>query len=481
MVQTNDISVWECLRKRFTFHVKNWFFSPKSTRRGGTWDGKICLLKGDGSVPIGLLDIIIDEIIPKYELKAKVTFDNRLNYNRDKIEGWVDSLNLPFEPRDYQFRAFFDSICKRVNGVVSITGSGKSLIIYLLARFFQKINKQVLIIVPTIQLVDQMFDDFYDYNFTDIDKYVQKIKAGMTKEFKSPIVISTWQSISPKQFKLTTEHFAGIGAVIVDECHGADGKTLVSIQEHCINASYKVGLSGTVPETDPSEYYTLVGLFGKFTEYLSYQEAFDKGYISPMTLNAIFLDYPEADRKHIYENKKDYQYEIDYVYRNKRRNLFLMNLINGFDKNTLILFTKIETHGKILHDFIKAHSDKTVYYIDGVVKDTVREEIRRKMEKENNVILLASFGTLSTGINIKNIHNVVFASAYRSEIKTFQSIGRGLRLLDDKHLQVYDIVDLLSHRNGAETYNNYLINQFHERLGHYKQRDFSIVKKTVTI
>jgi superfamily II DNA or RNA helicase len=473
-VTVSNSNIWDLLKRKVTFKAKDYQFSPKYKQ--GIWDGRICMLKSDGTLPVGLVDHILEETT-RYNFRIKVDYNHYTEYSRDKIENWVSSLAIPFEPRDYQFKAFYDSICKKLNGIISITGSGKSLIIYMLSRFFQRIDKKVLIVVPTISLVDQMFGDFEDYGFADAGQFVQKIKAGKAKEFKSPIIVSTWQSI----YKLPADHFDSIGALIVDECHQAESKSLLDIQQNCRHAVYRIGLSGTVPYSEYAGYFNLVGLFGKFEEYLTYAEAFERGYISPMDMNVMFLDYPEADRQTIFENKKDYQFEVDFVCSNNRRNIYLMNLLKTFDKNTLMLFTKIESHGRILYDLIRQHLKKPVYYIDGSTKDTEREEIRKKMEVETDVILLASYGVFSTGVNVKNIHNVVFASAYRSEVKTFQSIGRGLRTLDNKNLQVYDIVDVLAYRGADGSYNNYLIDQFAERHAQYKLRDFNIIKKTITI
>lgn len=476
IIRTHHFRVWENISKKFSFKAENFWFSPKY--KNGTWDGTIKKLKSDGSLPLGLLDHLIDKVVPDYNYKLKLDGINRnMNYDKEKIQTWIESLNLPFEPRQYQFDAFYESICKKYNGVSAITGSGKSLIIYLLSRFAQRIKKQVLIVVPTIQLVDQMYLDFYKYGFTDVEEHTQKIKAGLDKNFTKSIVISTWQSI---QYIKDLDHFKKIEMLIIDEAHGADSKSLMSIQDKCLNASYRVGLSGTISMKSLAEYFTLGSFFGIFKEYLSYQEAFEKGYISPMTLNAMLLEYPESDRNKLISS--DYNEEIDFVYNHKARNMFLVKMIDEFTKNTLVLFTKIESHGKILLNHLKEYTKKTIYYIDGSVKDTVREDIRKKMEEENNVILLASFGTFSMGVNIKNIHNVVFASAYRSEIKTFQSIGRGLRTLEDKELQVYDIVDVMNTANQNGTISeNYLVNQFKERLKNYKERDFNIIKKRICL
>lgn len=477
IIKTNHFRVWENLQSKFTFKADNYWFSPKY--KDGTWDGKIRKLKYDGSLPIGLLDHLIEKIVPKYNYT--VLFDNyirTINYDVDKIKSWIDGLNISKEPRDYQFNAFYEGICKKLNGIISITGSGKSLMIYLFCRFALQIKKQVLLVVPRVQLVDQMYKDFIDYGFEDIDEHCYMIKAGKAKDFIKPIIITTWQSV----YKKATDNYKNIGMLIVDECHEANAKSLVTIQDNCYNASYRFGLSGTVPINTEADYFTYTSCFGVFKEYLTYQEATEKGYISPMVLNVILLDYQDKDRKLNYELNRDYQDEIDFVYNHKERNIFLAQLVDGLEKNTLILFTKIETHGKVLLNIIKEYSKKEVYYIDGSVKDTVREDIRAKMELEDNVILLASYGTFSIGINIKNIHNVVFASAYRTEIKTFQSIGRGLRKLDDKTLQVYDIVDQLSYqKDNGSIYDNHIVNQFRDRLEQYKKRDFSIIKKRIEL
>ena len=167
-----------------------------------------------------------------------------------------------------------------------------------------------------------------------------------------------------------------------------------------------------------------------------------------------------------------YQDEIDYLVSSKSRNNFIKNLALKLKGNTLVLFQLVEKHGKDLHKLIedKAENNRKVFYIYGGVETEEREKARAIVEKENNAIIVASYGTFSTGINIRNLHNIVFASPSKSRIRNLQSIGRGLRLKDnDSNATLYDISDDLTH-NEKE---NYTLSHFRERINIYNEEDFN--------
>ena len=168
---------------------------------------------------------------------------------------------------------------------------------------------------------------------------------------------------------------------------------------------------------------------------------------------------------------KNYQEEMDFLVTNTKRNKFIRNLVAGLQGNTLCLFQYVEKHGQTLKEMIEEKADdKKIFYVHGGVEAEEREKIRFITEKSDNAIIVASFGTFSTGINIRNLHNIVFASPSKSRIRNLQSIGRGLRLKDNKsEATLYDISDDLTH-NGKE---NYTLAHFRERINIYNEEDFN--------
>ena len=166
-----------------------------------------------------------------------------------------------------------------------------------------------------------------------------------------------------------------------------------------------------------------------------------------------------------------YQDEIDYLVSSKSRNNFIKNLTLKLKGNTLVLFQLVEKHGKDLHKLIedKAENNRKVFYIYGGVETEEREKARAIVEKENDAIIVASYGTFSTGINIKNLHNIIFASPSKSRIRNLQSIGRGLRLGDNKvNATLYDIADDLQYKSKE----NFTLKHFQERINIYTEEEF---------
>jgi len=228
----------------------------------------------------------------------------------------------------------------------------------------------------------------------------------------------------------------------------------------------RFGFTGTL---DGSQTHKLVleGLFGAVKKVTTTAELIDQKHLSQFQIKAIVLSYTEETRKAL--KGIDYQSEIDYINNNVQRNAFIANLTASLKGNTLVLF-KIIDHGKNLFNLINLKcSEQKVYYVDGAVDGLLREDIRRAIEEEKNGIIVASLGTFSTGVNIKNLHNIIFASPSKSRIKTLQSIGRGLRLGNNKEIAtLYDIVDDISWKSKK----NYTHLHFLERVKMYDDEKF---------
>jgi len=432
----------EELKEFFSFFVPGYKFMPAFKRR--IWDGKIRLFDTKtGELPAGLIYHLLKFVESRGYKFELVETEYGLPYSEDKPDpkeflDFVDSIGLPehIKIRDYQFLACIEGLKRKRAVLVSPTGSGKSLIIYLLMRWFIKQQrKKVLIIVPTTSLVEQMSSDFVTYGMGE--EFVHKIYSGKDKDTEKPIVITTWQSI----YKLPKMWYQPFGMVLGDECHGFKSKSLMNIMNKATEAEYRYGTTGTL---DGSETHELVlqGLFGKVFKVTTTKALQDNDTLAPLDIKRLVLDYDDKTRKEF--GKRTYQEEIEWIVENEKRNKFITNLTNDLKGNTLVLFNYVEKHGKPLFDSInkKVDEGRKVFFVSGEVATSDREAIRGIMEKQKNAIIVASLGTFSTGINIRNLHNIVFASPSKSQIRVLQSIGRGLRKSEDGRTTVlYDIID----------------------------------------
>jgi len=460
------------LNEFFSFYVPGYKFMP--AYRNKVWDGKIRLFNiRNYTLPAGLIDHLEKFAVQRdYTIEAERTeygYPDDATHNAKvdpkEVINFVHSINLPYEIRDYQFDAVCRGLEKKRAILVSPTGSGKSLIIYVLARYFlsqiAEDYQKILVVVPTTSLVEQMANDFKDYGYPL--ENVHKIYSGKDKDTDCPIIISTWQSI----YKLGSGWFEQFGMVIGDECHGFKSKSLTSIMNKCTEAGYRFGTTGTLDGTQTHE-LVLQGLFGRVHKVTTTRTLQDNDTLAKLEIRRLVLEYKDQEDF----GKRSYQDEIDYIVRHEKRNNFIRNLALDQKGNTLVLFQFVEKHGKILFDLIesKAHEDRKVFFVSGATETSDREAIRKITEKQSDAIIVASLGTFSTGINIRNLHNIIFASPSKSQIRVLQSIGRGLRKSDDGRVtQLYDITDDLS--NGSSQQNFALLHSY-ERLKMYKAENF---------
>ena len=330
-------------------------------------------------------------------------------------------------------------------------------------RWYIQRNLEVLIIVPTTSLVEQLYKDFQSYGFY-CQGTVDQIYGGKEKYTKSQVIISTWQSI----YKEDKSYFKRFDAVIGDEAHLYKAKSLTSILTKCHNANYRVGLTGTLDGLQCNQ-LVLEGLFGPVYKVTTSKELMDKGSLAQMDISILLLKYKDEYCQKV--SKMKYQEELDFIVAYQARNNFISNLALDQKGNTLVLFNYVEKHGKPLHDLLKEkiNPDRKLFYVSGETKVDDRENIRAITEEQNDAIIVASLGTFSTGINIKRLHNLIFASPSKSQIRVLQSIGRGLRVSgDDINTKVYDIADDLHWKSKK----NYTLNHAGERIKIYSKERF---------
>ena len=457
---SSEASVMQELSDHLTFMVPGAKFSPAFKNK--FWDGKIRLLNSlTGLTYAGLVKEISEFALSR---NYDVEIDPELQYNGifDDVNEVIESFKITKQPRDYQIHSFQLAVEMERGIFLSPTASGKSLIIYLLAKYFNKLVKQkVLVIVPTVSLVMQMKKDFEDYQGKALD--IHCITAGVDKVSTSPIVISTWQSI----YKMPKDWFNQFGCVIGDEVHQFKATSLKSIMEKLINCRYRYGFTGTLDGSLTNK-ITLEGLFGPVKQVTTTTELMEQGHVADLKIKALILQYDKDTRQST--KKLNYQDEMDFLVRHEKRNKFIRSLALSLEGNTLVLFQYVEKHGKVLHDMmITKAPDRKIFFVHGGVEGDDRERIRGIVETESNAIIVASYGTFSTGINIRNLHSVVLASPSKSRIRILQSIGRGLRIGDNKDsMTLYDIADDL--RSG--THINFTLQHFTERINIYSNEGF---------
>ena len=442
----------------FTFKVPGYKFMPAYRNR--FWSGDIKLFNSaTRMIYVGLIEHIQKFAQERdYGIEINPIFSDS-EFSLVEAEEYVKKLNLPLSPRDYQLSAFVHGIRKRRTLLLSPTASGKSLIIYLLTRF---LKKRTLIIVPTVSLVHQMYTDFESYGFPS-EEFIHMIMSGTEKESNLPIVISTWQSI----YKLPKQWFQQFDCVIGDEAHLFKSKSLTTIMTKLENCKYKFGFTGTLDGTNTHK-LVLEGLFGPVKKVTTTADLIEQKHLSDFRIKAIVLQYSDEER----QNAKNFTYqdEIAWIVGNEARNKFITNLALSLKGNTLLLYQYVEKHGEILYNKILNQKNEHVYFVHGGVEGEDRETIRGIVEKEDNAIIVASYGTFSTGVNIKRLHNIIFASPSKSRVRNLQSIGRGLRTGEDKQLcTLYDIADDLTWKSKK----NHTINHFAERVKIYSEEKFN--------
>jgi superfamily II DNA or RNA helicase len=456
--------VFQELSDRFTFEVPNAKFMPQYRKK--YWDGKIRLFSNaTGEIYVGLLDKVItfcDQHNYTYEFVDSkfygVPFEVNELISRESVLEYMKKVSK-YEPRDYQVDGVYNALRFNRKLLISPTASGKSLMIYSVIRYYVEKGLSTLIVVPTTSLVEQMFKDFEDYGW-NASQYCHRIYSGREKTNEYPVTITTWQSI----YKLDKSFFKDFDVVVGDEAHLFKSKSLVDIMSKLHDCKYRFGFTGTLDGTQTHK-WILEGLFGPSYSVTKTKELIDKGHVSKLDIKILLL-------KHSYKKFETYEDEIQYLISHQKRNNFIKNLSLELKGNTLILYSRVESHGRVLYDLINSSKEieRKVFFVYGGVDVEEREEVRRLTEEENNAIIIASYGTFSTGINIKNLHNVIFASPSKSRIRNLQSIGRVLRKGANKVKAIlYDVSDDISSKNVK----NYTLNHLMERIKIYNEESFN--------
>lgn len=469
------------LHEEYSFEVPNSRFHP--ARIAGRWDGWIRLVHYDGKVPVGLVPMVMKYLVGS---NRTVRLSPEFKVFKETIHFDWESLKLPNEMWEHQKDIVRHALEKKRQVILSPTSSGKSLSIYATARALAANDIKTLIVVPSLMLVGQLVSDFSDYSANvdwDVVDEVHVIADGSSKDTDKNIVIATWQSL---QYIKDKSWFHQWQSIIVDEVHGAKATELKNIVDNSINAFYRIGLTGTLDGTQTTE-MALVGMFGPVKRVATTKELQEKGIISPVSIKSVVLKYDGDTNKYfdgkVVDKKRirpTYQEEIDFIQRHEGRNRFICDLAKNSKGNTLILVSKVEDHGKPLYDMMVPHCPgKEVYLIHGKVDKDDRERIRKLAETKDDIVIIATYQLFATGVSIKRLHNIVFASPSKSVIRVLQSIGRVLRLHASKLCA--NVIDLADDFRGDKKHQNYAIKHYLERVKIYQSEkfDFEIFERRI--
>lgn len=450
------------LQKDFSFDVEGASFSPAYRKK--YWDGKVRLVNiTKQTIPAGLIYRLC-KWCDKYQYEWKFKdnefygtpyeVDERIHYEGVKL--FMNKISTK-TPREYQVQSVYQALKEYRKTILSPTASGKSLMIYSICRYMKSIGNRTLLVVPTKALVEQMTKDFADYGW-DTDENVHRIYQGHSIQTQAPVTISTWQSI----YTLDKSWFRQFDCVVADECHQYKAKAIQGIIKKCPDVKWRYGFTGTLDGKNVNK-LILEGLFGPVYTTTTYSELMENDFIAKLKVEIITL-------KHKYQKFNSYNDEIEYLFEHQGRNEFIVELTKRLKGNVLILFSRVEGHGLPLGDMFINATDRPVHIIHGEVGVDMREEVRSIAESSDDNIILGSYGTMSTGVNIQNLHHVVFASPSKSRIRVLQTIGRGLRKGKDKEFcMIYDIADDIRKENGR---NNYTLNHLIERINYYVSENF---------
>jgi superfamily II DNA or RNA helicase len=488
----------------FTRKVEDyWKLKTAAKKKGYTWagwDGTIQFLSETGSIPIGLWNELRQfgiecEIEIEVEGLEELFDDISPDYVKSFIEENVTS-RLGYELREYQYIGVH-RLLRYKRGLLEIaTSGGKTFMLYCFWLYLKKHNlcNKLLIVVPSTSLVNQMYGDFSEYhNHKESELKMARWYSGMdTYKSDSDILVTTYQTLVNKSENL----YELFDVIAVDEAHTVNTNSLKKILKNCFDKKYVVGVSGTIITIDNKKTATTFNLqkyVGPIVSKISAKFLIDKGYSSPVKIKCLVLDYMSlkmksdlATLKLLRKNtdaSKVYGMEKSLILESEVRLGFIAKLGANFKGNGIIFFNNVkDKYGLRIYQEIKQLTNKKiVYYIDGETHMSTRQHIIEQMELGDDKVLVASYGTFSTGINIKNLHNLVLGESYKSEIKIVQAIGRGLRKIEGKkNVILFDIVDnfatsVVNPENGENKYvQNYMLSHFTKRKAIYASQGYDI-------
>lgn len=477
------------IQDKFSFKIQNAQHDPLVKK--GVWDGvKKLYNRQTKKLYVGLLLDLLQLCHTKgwsFHVDEKLIPDLTDNLNDEDIQGLIEFINphsdgIRIEPYDYQVEALKYQLNMNRSVCLAATSAGKSLILYMAVRCYQLmedlVGKTIFITVPTIDLVEQLYDDFKDYSTFEGSEWnaashCQKITGKYSKFIDKQIVITTWQSMD----KLPYDVFEDIGAIFIDETHVAKASILKNLIESATSCSIRHGLTGTLNDS-ACDISVITGILGPVKRIVTAKELIDSGRASDVNITMCLLEHPTHSRELLYETKKKidvkkrYNAEVEFINSLEYRREFIYNTIDSIKDqgNTLVIFDRVDSYGKQLFEEYKERHENTFLNV-GEIDSKDRKEMRNSIEEYDDAVIFASFGTLSTGISIKKLHNMVIISSNKAKIRALQSIGRLMRLHSTKKsANILDLVDNLTYNDKP----NYYMTHANVRLDFYKDEQFKL-------
>jgi len=482
--------VISAIKKRFTIKKPNAFFDPM-IKRGFKPDSEVFYAvhpdKPENIIlPTGLMYFLKD---------FGLSFQKTSDYSREEILEFIENLNIPFKLYDFQINIIVDSIINKQQINLAATGSGKSLCLYIITSFLRSKGLKGLILVPSISLTTQLFNDFKDYNAPG--NFLESIRLvggdNNIKKLDKDITISTWQSAAK------IDDFKSLHYILVDEAHQLKFNNIsTDIVYNAINAEYRIGLTGTLPD-DPLAKMSVLACTGYPTRYISTQGLIERGLATPVHINVIKLRYGSDDQA-LFKYVGNHAQRLKFIKEHKNRNLLISKLSTKITENgnTVIMCSHVQHMKDVFTELMKLHGIENIeeknitgkkalefqkqyniYYIAGSTKSKDRQKIIEILKTNDHAILVSNFQLFSTGLNIKSLKNIVFGSPLKSYTTITQSIGRAIRLYVSKNTaEIYDFVDDFSVRGNSGPF----YKQYQERLSKsYKTEEFPITERTIKI
>jgi len=472
---------YEQLKLSLTKKIDGWRFHPLVKKK--LWDGNISFIKGN-KVPSGLWKEVIDigqEYSFVVNMKGTTSLFNS-EIKEEEFTAWAIEFfekHPKYKPRDYQIQAAYRILRYRRCLAELATSAGKTLISFMVIAYLIEVlkMKRILFIVPNVSLVLQATEDFDEYNLKErVPLKIQQIYSGAKIKTSANIVVGTYQSLVKKP----ADYYETFDVVMVDETHKAKSNSIRSILENCWHCNYRFGLSGTIPKKGTVDRLTLMACTGPLITNVSANYLQQEGHVSLCKVHIFEMDYATDEQKEAFcflsktpeDRKTLFTLEQNFIVGSLKRREFVSKVISSATNNSLVLFYRIE-QGEALYNELRQLPDKEIYYVDGGTDKDLREMYKKKMESGNNVILVASFGTFSTGISVQNIHNIFLTESFKSEVIIRQSIGRGLRKHSSKDmLNIIDFVDDFRYNEGGKYWINYLYKHSESRIEIYKDQKF---------
>lgn len=483
------------IRANFTKKINSWFIIKKKNPDANVEESFMNHL---GIIPVGLwMELIKTCQEYGYYLSFTNNFNERIKSSeitKESFDLYIDNLfkSDDFKPRDYQRDAVFNMLMYKNCCVEISTSGGKTLISYMLFRFMKDVLgiKHILFVTPKTNLTTQSYNQFVNYdnkNGVEHDWTCGEIHANAKKkeEYDDNIVFGNYQSLVRKK----KEFFDKFDCIIIDEAHHAPNTSCRTILKRCVNVKYKIGMTGTFPKDGEHDSFVLQSYIGPVVYRLTSHELInEKKSATPVHVNVIEMKYLDDDKlRALYALRnvrksddptiggKILNQEKDVVREDPLRLSFICNMIRKTTKNSLVIFTDIQTeYGKSIYNYLREGSDKFVYYIDGNTSTSQRDKIKQAMEDDlnQNTIVVASIGCFSEGIDIANMWNIFLVESTKSDTIMAQLLGRGMRKFEGKDKTVLvDFVDDFRYGSGYYT-DNYLYKHGKERIDIYCKRGF---------